>query len=51
MMPALVSLTGRVLLQVGDNDPIEVGTIEIPIHATVRPEPEYRRPLHNAGEA
>lgn len=29
------TLTGKVLVQIGDNEPIEVGTIEIPIQIGV----------------
>lgn len=27
------NITGKVLIQIGQSDPVEVGTIEIPVHA------------------
>ncbi|MFF2631971.1 hypothetical protein ACFVR6_03720 [Microbacterium sp. NPDC058021] len=35
MAAILTTLTGKVLIQVEGMDPVEVGTIEIPIHADV----------------
>lgn len=36
-MAHIGTLTGRVLVQIGDGEPIEIGTIEIPITASARP--------------
>lgn len=30
-MAARATLTGRVLIQIGDEEPIEIGTVEIPV--------------------
>lgn len=42
MAAILATLTSRVLLQIGDNEPVEVGTIDIPIHATISHEEPAR---------
>lgn len=34
-MPLVNKLTAKVLIQVGDQDPIEIGEVEIPINVTV----------------
>ena len=41
-MAKLTSITGKVLLQIGDMEPVEVGTVEIPINASIVPEPAKR---------
>lgn len=43
-MATLATIKGRVLVQIGDNEPIEVGTIEVPIDIVTGPskKPGYR---------
>ncbi len=43
-MATLATIKGRVLVQIGENEPIEVGTIEIPINIVTEPtkKPHYR---------
>ena len=44
-MAIIQKLTGRVLIQVGDNEPVEIGTVEIPIELSTAPKkvgPVYR---------
>lgn len=43
-MATLATIKGRVLVQIGDNEPIEVGTIEVPIDIVTEPskKPNYR---------
>ena len=31
-MAKVGNITGKVLIQIGDNDPVEVGTVEIPVN-------------------
>jgi len=42
MAAIAATLTGRVLVQFGDADPVEVGTIEVPIHVDTRPLTTHR---------
>lgn len=41
-MASMAKATGRVLVQLGEDEPVEVGTIEIPIHASAVPTPARR---------
>lgn len=36
------TLTGTVLIKIGDDEPVEVGTVEIPIHVDTRPTVAHR---------
>lgn len=42
MAALIASIKGRVLIQVADMEPVEVGTIEIPIHVGTQPENKKR---------
>jgi hypothetical protein len=37
MAAIAATLTGKVLIQIGEGEPVEVGTVEIPIHVDTRP--------------
>lgn len=39
-MAILTNITGRILVQVGDREPVEVGTIDIPVTVT-EPRPTF----------
>ncbi|WP_165875390.1 hypothetical protein [Microbacterium sp. PI-1] len=42
-MAAIIStIKGKVLIQVGDSEPVEVGTVEIPIHVSTKHESAKR---------
>lgn len=41
-MAAVAKMTGRVLVQFGDDEPVEVGTVEIPINVSTVPSPTKR---------
>lgn len=42
MAAVIATLKGKVLLQFGDAEPVEVGRVEIPIHAGTRPQSTTR---------
>jgi len=42
MAAIAATLTGRILIQIGDSDPVEVGTVDIPIHVSTAPTPVTR---------
>ncbi|MGK9222057.1 MULTISPECIES: hypothetical protein [unclassified Microbacterium] len=51
----VATLTAKVMIQVADGDPVEVGTIDIPIHfgtthAPAKREPRPLRPFPNKGD-
>ncbi|MGO2665686.1 hypothetical protein [Mycetocola reblochoni] len=41
-MASIAKATGRVLVQLGEDEPVEVGTIEIPIDVGTQPIPARR---------
>lgn len=42
MAAIAATITGVVLIKVGDAEPVEVGTVKIPIHASTSPAVTYR---------
>ncbi|MDN5669969.1 MAG: hypothetical protein L0G87_16410 [Renibacterium salmoninarum] len=46
-MAILTNITGRILVQVGDADPVEVGTIEIPVTVTEPSQKIHPRDIEN----
>lgn len=46
MAAAIQSILAKVLIQVGADEPKEIGTIEIPIHISVPEKPTAKTDLH-----
>jgi hypothetical protein len=47
-MALIQKLVGKVLIQIGDNAPVEIGTVEIPIELSIEPKkpaPVFRHDL------
>lgn len=42
MAATVATLHGKVLIQIGDGEPVEVGTVDIPIRVGTVPEPALR---------